>query len=44
MHNALINVLNQSDNGEENLILVDGNDFMPLFRNEKGRFYTIPYA
>jgi ribonuclease HII len=44
MHNAVMNVLNQSDNDEEKLILVDGNDFKPLFRNEKGRFYTIPHV
>ena len=44
MHNAVINVLDQIKDDDESFILVDGNDFKPLFRNQQGRIYTIPHV
>ncbi len=44
MHNAVINVLDQIKRDDESFILVDGNDFKPLFRNDNGKLYTIPHV
>ena len=44
MHNAVINVLDEIKHDDESFILVDGNDFKPLFRNKNDRLYTIPHV
>ena len=43
MHNAVIDVLEQINSDDESFILVDGNDFRPLFRKKQNNFYTIPH-
>ena len=44
MHNAVINVLDQIKHDDESFILVDGNDFKPLFRKDNNKLYTIPHV
>tara|TARA_X000000368_G_C22954208_1_gene678021 strand:- start:290 stop:961 length:672 start_codon:yes stop_codon:yes gene_type:complete len=44
MHNAVINVLDQIKRDDESFILVDGNDFKPLFRKDNNKLYTIPHV
>ena len=44
MHNAIIGVLDQVNDDKDTFILVDGNDFKPLFRNNESGFNTIPYV
>ena len=44
MQNAVINVLDQIKDDDKSFILVDGNDFKPLFRNDDGNLYTIPHV